>query len=431
MLGITVGTARQRRSASVQAFTNVQKLYSGGAVTSQNQTDLNLFDHAYCEDELNEMALLGQAKYDIGGNLLSLKAWHDFPVAAQSAMVDAFGVRWTGDGPCIALPTVAHTYNLAGDTWWGWVDNAGLDSTLQRIGLGATAISRCRPSKPHASVGVAVVEALREGIPNTLRQLTHLKDETAKFRELSRTQKGKEIPSKYLEHQFGWLPLVSDVRKATQALVNYEKILEDLRRNSGKRMRRRYTFPASTEVSEYQRDWIGPWPSYNSYLVQQAGQRVITQKKTKSTWFSGEFVYTYPSADAAIPQNIMHGARQLLGIDFTPETLWNVAPWTWLADWFANTGDVVANFTAIGSDNLVMRYGYLMQEAQASWIHTHTGVTIQGTGWVNKDISGTFSVRAKSRIAASPFGFGLTYDSLSPRQIAILTSIGITRRGRH
>lgn len=166
------------------------------------------------------------------------------------------------------------------------------------------------------------------------------------------------------------------------------------------------------------------------YVVGQAGPRVITISSTKRTWFAGEFVYTYPSEDAAIPLQIAAGARQLLGIDLTPETIWNLAPWTWLADWFANVGDVVANFTAIGSDNLLMRYGYLMQEAKQVWLHQHFGVSIPSEGISNATLSGTFTQSAKTRIGASPFGFGLTSQDLDARQIAILASIGFTRNMR-
>lgn len=428
-----MGTARVRRNSYVNEYANTQRLLSGGVVQSTSNSNIAMYNFQYCQDELNEMSLMGKTNsYDIGGGLLSLSAKADFPVAATSAQVDAFGLRWDSKGPIIALPVAYWGSNVSNATWEGNVyASVGLDSIIERIGKGATAISRCRPAKPQASLAVSVTEMLREGIPHTLKQVAHLKEEVAAFRSLANSYKGKMAPSKYLEYQFGWKPLVSDIRKTSSALMNYERILEDLRRNSGKRMRRGYTFPAVTSTSEYLRDWNGPWPSLNSYLLQQAGQRVVTIESTKRTWFKGEFIYTYPSADAAIPRQIMAGARQLLGLDLTPETIWNVAPWTWLADWEANIGDVVANFTAIGADNLVMRYGYLMQEAEQVWKHTHYGVTIQGTSVQNQDISGTFTQSAKTRIGASPFGFGLTFDQLDARQIGILTSIGITGRGRH
>lgn len=427
-----MGTPRVRRSNNVNTYENVARYYGNGELLSSYNASLNLYDHAYCEDELNEMSLIGKTDYDIGGMLTAYKIRHDFQSVADHALVDAFGgVRWTSEGPIIAYPTAAHNYNLAGDTWFGWVDNTNIDPILTRIALGATAISRCRPAKPQASLSTTVIEALREGIPSTLKQFANMKEEVARFRDLSRSNKGRQLPSKYLEYQFGWKPLVSDIRKAARALIQYQDILEDLRRNSGKRMRRRYTFPAVSEESEYLRDWTTPWPNLNAYIVQQAGQRVITQRKTKNTWFTGEFVYTYPSVDAAIPSQMIHGARQLLGLDLTPETIWNVAPWTWLSDWVANVGDVVANFTAIGADGLVLRYGYLMQEAEARWDHVHHGVTIQGTSVQSAAVRGSLIVSAKTRIAATPYGFGVTWDSFDPRQLAILASIGITRRGQH
>jgi hypothetical protein len=39
----------------------------------------------------------------------------------------------------------------------------------------------------------------------------------------------------------------------------------------------------------------------------------------------------------------------------------------------------------------------------------------------------TLRVTTKKRVAASPFGFGLTWDSLSSVQKAIVAALGITR----
>lgn len=111
----------------------------------------------------------------------------------------------------------------------------------------------------------------------------------------------------------------------------------------------------------------------------------------------------------------------------TPETLWNITPWTWLADWFANSGDVISNISAVGADNLVMRYGYLMQEATRKYLTVHSGFTALETD-VPSTFSGAAVYTAKSRIGASPYGFGLTMGDFTPRQVAILAAIGITRR---
>jgi hypothetical protein len=424
-----VGTARIRNQESMNSYASTFRLTDGSGVEQSNiGTYLALYQFAHCEDEKNEMKLMGTYPYDIGGNLFSLKARMDFPNASRGRIETTVnGLNRSVTGDIIAYPAYAPT-GWVPRSWWSV--ESSLDSLPVRIGKGATAISRCRPAKPHASMATAVAEMYREGIPKTLKEMRDVKEAVSSFRGMSKSDKGKEIPSRYLEYQFGWKPLASDIQKSARAILEADRILEDLRRNSGKRIRRRYSFPTESSSVEIRRDNTRPWPNPDPYVLQQAGNYVVTKTDTKKTWFSGEFVYTFPGADAGIPRQIVHGARQLLGVDLTPETVWNIAPWTWLADWFANVGDVVSNFTAIGFDGLIVRYGYLMQEAERVYDHAHYGVSTP-SGYIASTIHGKAVYTAKSRIVASPYGFGLTFDSLSPRQIAILTSIGITRRGRH
>jgi hypothetical protein len=438
-----VGTSRTRNNATVANYVTHQRLFnSAGVQQSDYVQNLNMFDYWYCADEVNEMALMGKYPYDIGGPLLSLKVQHEFPVYSDYASGSAFGLRWTNEGPLIAYPS----YAIKGadlSSAWKTEAQSNLDSIATRIGLGATAISRARPAQPQASLSVSIAEAYREGIPNTLRQLASYEDEVKKFKSLYRDlglskrrytalkRAGTTIPSKYLEFEFGWKPLVADIQKTTRSLMKFNQIQEDLRRNSGKRIRRSYSFPEVTSETLLVSDSTRPWASPNTYILSQAGGRKVTRTDSKKTWFHGEFVYMYPTSHSSISAEMIHGSRQLLGLDLTPETVWNVAPWTWLVDWFSNVGDVVSNATAIGADNLILRYGYLMQEAKRTYRHEHFGVSIQSGVLKSPHIVGSTVYTAKSRIGASPFGFGLTWDQLDPRQIAILTSIGITRRGRH
>jgi len=119
-------------------------------------------------------------------------------------------------------------------------------------------------------------------------------------------------------------------------------------------------------------------------------------------------------------------ARLLLGIDLTPETLWNLAPWSWLADWFGNVGDVMTNMSLFSRDKLVMPYGYIMAETSVT-----TTNLLYDLQWY--DPVGPKSVRdvagfvRKQRSPASPFGFGLSDMILDSRQTSILAALGITR----
>jgi len=117
-------------------------------------------------------------------------------------------------------------------------------------------------------------------------------------------------------------------------------------------------------------------------------------------------------------------ARKLLGISLTPETLWNLAPWTWAVDWMGDIGTLLHNAALFGQpDSLVMQYGYVMS-------HTVTERTEVLTGFLTKSgLSSTsmvYGIETKTRRQATPFGFGVLATSFSAKQWAILAALGIS-----
>ena len=160
-------------------------------------------------------------------------------------------------------------------------------------------------------------------------------------------------------------------------------------------------------------------------LTNSSATGTRTKTGVSQSWFSGAFRYHIPAGDDVVSKLKQHVsyADKLLGVRITPELMWNLAPWTWAADWFANTGDILHNISALGSDGLAMQYGYMMHSTNtyetASW-KGNSGSTKYGGSWTrNKDM--------KMRLGASPYGFSLTWDGLSNRQLAIAAAIGATR----
>jgi hypothetical protein len=123
-------------------------------------------------------------------------------------------------------------------------------------------------------------------------------------------------------------------------------------------------------------------------------------------------------------------ANKLLGTRITPEVLWNVAPWTWAIDWFTNTGDVIHNISSLGSDGLVLQYGYASDLVRyTADISARVGSNGAGvpTGIVLRRHDEVKFIR---RVVATPYGFGLDWDGFSPRQIGVLVALGLTRGQR-
>jgi hypothetical protein len=122
--------------------------------------------------------------------------------------------------------------------------------------------------------------------------------------------------------------------------------------------------------------------------------------------------------------------RRIMGGIITPRELYNIMPWSWLADYFTGLGDFI-NATSGGvADNLVIDYGYIMRTE--SWISSvETTQSFQGslTGSNPKRVTASYkhSKTVKGRGIASPFGWGIKQESLSAHQVSILGALGLSR----
>jgi hypothetical protein len=159
----------------------------------------------------------------------------------------------------------------------------------------------------------------------------------------------------------------------------------------------------------------------------------ITSTVTNSH-FNGGFRFYYPDISTALDHlvEIENEANLLLGTRLDPEVLWNLQPWTWLADWFINFGDVLGNISALTADGLVMQYGYIMMEKTVSKeITLPRGLYMSnfpGASYFDeKPLVIKAELATKVRAQASPFGFGLTPEAFTPQQWAILVALGMSQ----
>jgi hypothetical protein len=295
--------------------------------------------------------------------------------------------------------------------------------------LGSTAIARCKPTNSVAQLATFLAELYRDGLPK-LFGATLWKEHTSLARSA-----GEE----YLNEEFGWKPLVSDVRDITHALTHANAVLEQFERGSGHVTRRRYEFPVEQTRSV-------TWLNGNAYAVLPNGLDISAvrsfltggelYKETQTfrrAWFSGAFTYHLPTGYKARNALLSTAvkAQTLTGLDLTPEVLWNAAPWSWAVDWFSNAGDVISNLSDWSTDGLVLKYGYIMEHCfiKDTYFITNDRNTLPFNKVKVAGITPIFScVETKRREQATPFGFGLTWSGLSPRQIAIATALGLTRR---
>lgn len=285
---------------------------------------------------------------------------------------------------------------------------------------GATAVARCKPTNSVADLSVAIGEIFKDGLPHLVG--------SAIWKD--KTRAAKSSGSEFLNVQFGWLPLVADIKNLSKAVVNADTVLAQYERDAGRVVRRRYNFPREKfTTEEVLRENTIPWysPNHGDITGKLFGRLVRVRETTRVRWFSGAFTYHLPSGydSRSFMARKALESKKLLGLSLTPETLWNLAPWSWAVDWFSNTGDVISNLSDWKTDGLVMRYGYIMETSVVKDTYTfeqHAG--LEPRVFVP---SITLSTTTKVRRRASPFGFGFNWDGLSPRQWAIAAALGLSR----
>lgn len=318
---------------------------------------------------------------------------------------------------------------------YGGVAKAKPSNFDSEIAAGATAISRTIPTNPISGASVAIGEA-REGFPRFVGSTL-----------LRRTRDLRNVGDEYLNVEFGWKPMIRDLQSFARAVKDSNKVLKQLYRDSGTNtsVRTRYRFPTQSSGSEPttppDQGWFAPYKCDRSQLdawmlgsgPQPTGYRSWYSTETK-TWFSGAYSYVMPPP----PRNFVDQlhtwdaeANKLFGTRLTPEVVWNLAPWSWAADWFSNTGDVLHNMSQFGHDGLVLKYGYIMRQTTELYNVSWQGYINQPSGSPRfvqaSESNGTVT---KLRLRATPFGFGIDMGGLTPRQMAISAAVGLTQAPR-
>lgn len=287
---------------------------------------------------------------------------------------------------------------------------------------GTTAISRTLPNNPVFDAATALGE-LREGLPHVPFAKMVKKNHSA-------LNSVKGSGDEYLNLAFGWLPLLSDIQTFASTVIKSHDLIKSYEDGAGKHIYRRYDFPdvTSTEIRSV-KTGVPPSPTGHPELyITSTGTETTVRRTTTKMWFSACYTYALLPGDSQRERLLRDYqiARKLYGFEPNWGTVWNLIPFSWAADWFANTGDMVNNLVNIGKDGLVIRWAYIMRHDVIEDTHVHSGVNFVDNGNTGP-ITAKYSTESKRRVKATPYGFGLNWKDFSPKQLAILAALGITR----
>lgn len=216
----------------------------------------------------------------------------------------------------------------------------------------------------------------------------------------------------YLNYQFGWKPLISDVKKLMDFTGRVNRKISELHalyENGG--LHRRRTVANDTVSTQ------------STYTATGIHVTSITCKVSKITqrqrWATTRFVpTTLPPRDESDYRR--RAIQIVLGMDLSPGTAWQLMPWSWLIDWFGNVGDYLVQFNNTcpvrATPPCVMTYTKTIET------HTRTDAQTQmlGGGCVIQRETKSRSIAVPTLSATIPF--------LTGRQLSILGALSVTRR---
>lgn len=371
---------------------------------------------------LGEEYHLANGPYDTGHTFDTVRRYstHSHPGVSLTGS-NANGNKWTG--PLEADPQLAHTL-AAG---------YGSASTLDLDVYGALAIERTIPVNPLTSLAVSLGEIYSDGLP----KIPLL---TSTFTSVGKA--AKSIGGEFLNWTFGYQPTAKDAAGTANAAIFANYAIKQFMRDNGKTVRRGYTFPSQitnsySSVSSGGAQFLDPsgLSVANTMFSNSAGNPctiVETLQTTRKLYFKGAYSYFIPIGSSVLDKMQRHAdqAQLVLGLEVNPDSLYQVAPFSWLVDWFYDVGTIVHNLNAFANNGLVLRWGYMMCEDHTIHTVTHHGLTTRATTALPHipfgSVTSVYHTVRKRRVKATPYGFGLNPATFSDGQWAILGALGLT-----
>jgi hypothetical protein len=294
---------------------------------------------------------------------------------------------------------------------------------------GHKAIAATQPTRPDANIGDFVSQTIFTPRPKLPfgDLVLYFHDVTLFLKSLAKG--GSE---QWLNLEFGWAPMIGDLKGIMNDVLNSYKLIKDYEKGSGKVTRRGYHFDhISSYTDEGSEQGLLPmFPGYAWALEKHGneyGTLAINSSLDQDIWFNGAYTYYLGDTKSILGKFERYAqlAQHILGFKLTPDALWDLAPWTWLVDWKFDITSMLETNTALGDDSLVIRYGYLMRYSVATRNYILTGLQ----PYVGKPgpYVASFVVVQKERVRATPFGFGINPADFSLQQLSILASLGISR----
>lgn len=266
---------------------------------------------------------------------------------------------------------------------------------------GTSVLARSNPSTPVVDVPAFVAE---------------LREVPALFEWAGKTLLRKGANA-FLSYQYGWKPLISDIRKFMdfQSHVDLRtKQLDNLYNNGGLKRRIALGSQSASRIITGQQVQLGVSPSVTCDF------KITTTRKNWGTarWVPDNVPFR---KIPRTPEALRAQARKaVFGMSLEASTAWELMPWSWLIDWAGNVGDVLnASRNSMGA------------KCQSCCIMRHYTTDYQfirtsGPSWLSGG-GGSGRLESKTRQVVSGPQLTASLPFLDGRKLSILGALGIQR----
>lgn len=264
------------------------------------------------------------------------------------------------------------------------------------------------PSRPSVNLPVSIAEL--KDLPSMLRGrgVSILKD----WKRRLKSSSAKDKARLHLEFQFGWAPIIDDLRKLIEFQKSVDKRIKELEKLKEKGLRRKIVVYSDCA------DRVGGVKTLESNAFGLSGYL----KTITSCEISGFVVWKPSGSFPKTNDDIRRLAeRAILGASINPSVAWNLVPWSWLIDWFSNVGDWLDSHSSIVPCTHSTVQVMESNVSEFNWVITSQS-SYAKTGE-------PFSL-TKTSLRRQPTSALLTASmpALSGGQASILASLGILRR---
>lgn len=360
----------------------------------------------------------GTAQRMLAGTLLSFTNEAAPVLVTKDKCTDVVGNR-EGDNPLV----IEHFSNLisklngeqySSPNYWksyrewqipGYPTRSHVSVSLPSVGASATKLlAQTNPGRAVVSLPVFIAE-MRD-LPHAVKSIKDIGDQLLR----KKVPQTRDVAGQLLSWEFGWRPLLSDLRKITQFgdyVAKRSKEIERLYSKGG--LKRRLTLFDGSARSESQ------FPAES-----RLGDLVYVREERHTFVRRWGTVRWRPTS---LPPKGPHGYERqaiqaVFGLSIQAEDVWNIIPWTWLVDWTTNVGEYLSahnnRVPALPSTPNIMT----QKTTNIRWQRL-------GSSWI-KGGDGVASYETKER-ALSNGTVEAYLPFLSSRQLSILGSLAITR----